>query len=192
MHIDIMLYCPNCSAPLEDPNVPICSRCGFDRIDAMEDEEARRQEELVRRAALMAGESEPVQPVETESGMKCPECSAELTPSMINSLSFELMGRDVSIHNVRIMGMNLHKRAVTQCIVNFEGYECNNKHKYFVRFSASYKELCPICRDPMKKFGSQIRTCLRCKENIPGDDYLRLDARDLLEDEGWVYKPELA
>ncbi|UCH89136.1 MAG: hypothetical protein JSV49_00360 [Thermoplasmata archaeon] len=186
-----MLYCPNCSALLEDPNAPICPKCGFDREAAREEEEKYRKESMAKELEEIEVKP-PVLPEIPEDAPKCPTCMSPIKNIPDKQLSFELMGKDVTIHNVRIMGMNLHKRAITQCIVTFDSWECENKHKFFSRFTSSYKELCPICRDSMKKFGSEIRSCTHCQLNIPGNCYLRMEGRTLLEEEGWIYKPELA
>lgn len=186
-----MFYCPNCSAKLDNPEIPICPKCGFDRIQAGLEEKRFRKER-----GLPEPEMEKVnEPVRGDDGEvtvnKCPLCNAGLKHSMDSKISFDLMGKEVTIHDIRIMGMNLRKKAITQCIISFDGWVCTNNHRFFTKFTGTYKELCPVCREPMKRFGAQVRSCSRCKINIPGDDYLRLDAKELLEEEGWIYKPNL-
>jgi DNA-directed RNA polymerase subunit M/transcription elongation factor TFIIS len=191
-----MMFCPNCSAILADPNAPVCPKCGFDRVEAHLDEikkDKGSSGETQDFSNVEIGEDMPVSSSdEITLSSKCPICSSDLKFLPDNKISFDLMGKDVNIQQIRIMGMNLRKRAITQCIVTFDGMICENNHKFFSKYSQGYKELCPICRDGMKKFGSQVRTCTHCNINISGTDYVKVDGRELLEDEGWRFKPELA
>ena len=190
--VDSMYYCPNCSAILADPNSPTCPKCGFDRITARLEEEERMAEKMTPTGATEEVPPSPdVVADAIDARYHCPICNSGLSKIRESQISFDLLGKEVSIHNIRIMGMNLHKRAITQCIVTFDGYVCDKNHKFFTRFTQSYRELCPICRDTMRRFGREVRTCSRCHINISGEYYVTLGGRELLEDEGWIYKPEL-
>lgn len=187
-----MYYCPNCSAILADPNAPTCPKCGFDRIAARLEEEKKREEE--RAAESADGEVQEASPIiadTLDAKYNCPICKTRLSKIRESQISFDLLGKEVTIHNIRIMGMNLHKRAITQCVVTFDGYVCEQNHRFFTKYTQSYRELCPICRDTMRRFGKEVRTCSRCHINISGMHYRTMDGRDLLIDEGWMYKPEL-
>lgn len=187
-----MYYCPNCSAILDDPNTPICKKCGYDRLAAKVEEEREKARKMAEADAVTdSGDITEIRSVDPSLQIPCPICRAPLSRINENSVSFDLLGKDVVIHDIRIMGMNLRKRAITQCLVTFDGYVCENDHKFFTEFTQSYKELCPVCREVMKRFGQQVRTCAHCHINISGEDYLRMGGRELLEDEGWVYKPDL-
>jgi ribosomal protein L37AE/L43A len=190
MPVDNMKYCPNCSALLEDETAPVCQKCGFDR-EAAQLDELRRREERFGMSPNKPPAASPQESEESESEHKCPSCGGNLFRSRTKGLSFDMLGKEVTIHDVRIMGMNLRKKAITQCVVEFEGWECSNKHRFFTNYSSSCKELCPICKDTMKKFGSQLRSCTHCKLNIPGDSYMTIEPVQLMEEEGWVYKESL-
>jgi hypothetical protein len=190
--MDIMYYCPNCSAFLEDPNAPVCPKCGFDRLKAHQEEERGKKKGQIIEPRETADDFSSLKNDMPADAPLCPVCKMGLKRSYEHTISFDLMGKEVTIQHIRIMGMNLHKRAITQCIVNFEGWECGNRHRFFTKYTQSYKELCPVCREVMKKFGQQVRSCTHCKINISGDNYLKLKGRELLEDEGWIFKPELA
>ena len=177
---------------LEDPNAPICKKCGYDRLAAKVEEE--RTKAHARAQADSIDDSRDISDIRSgdpNQQVNCPICRSPLQRTNENAISFDLLGKEVTIQDIRIMGMNLRKRAITQCIVNFEGYVCENNHKYFTKYTQSYKELCPVCREGMKKFGQQVRTCSHCQINISGEDYLRMDGGQLLEEEGWVYKEDL-
>jgi len=76
---------------------------------------------------------------------------------------------------------------VTQVVVEFTGWVCGNGHRFFSDYSETARELCPVCRGGMARFGTTILSCKKCGVNLTRDKFVRLPGRQLLEDEGWVY-----
>jgi hypothetical protein len=119
----------------------------------------------------------------------CPACGRMLERHPDDTYSFDLLGGDVNVSDVQAMSMVIRKRAVTQVVVEFDGWRCPSGHRYFTSFRENVRELCPVCRGPMARFGTTILSCRKCNVNLTKEKFVRLDGRQLLEDEGWVYMP---
>ena len=193
-----MPYCPNCCALLRDPAVTVCPKCGVNLRTAAADKARRDRtppdalsewieenpaltEEVVTECSEPSGGSGP--------GPACPQCGDIMGRHPDDAYSFDLLGGDVNVSDVQVMSMVIRKRAVTQVLVEFEGWSCPKGHKFFSNYRENTRELCPVCRSAMARFGTTIVSCKKCGINLTKDKFVKMPGRQLMEDEGWEYLP---
>ena len=196
--VTTMRYCPNCCAFLGDVLRDIGPKCMVDLRSASEAKAARwrppedalkgwvkENPEMAAEAQTRRVECSEVQGVE----MPCPACGQRLDPHPDDAYSFDLLGGDVNVSDVQAMSMVIRKRAVTQVVVEFEGWRCPSGHRFFTSYHETVRELCPVCRGAMARFGTTILSCRSCSVNITREKFVKLGGKQLLEDEGWVFLP---
>jgi len=175
-------FCPNCARFLGTEPVPQCPGCGHTIF------------ELPGSGSPANGGLPELVPVcpPTESGpaYKCPFCSHMLTPLKNNVLSFELLGKEIPVGSVQALRVNLLKKTITQVIVEFDGWYCGTGHKFYRSARETVKEICPVCRGALVRFGTSVISCRRCKLSMTKDQMAYLKADDLLKDEGWTHWPQ--
>ncbi len=189
-----MPYCPNCSAYLGEGKYPaVCPKCSYD-IQAHQ--LAQRRKEAKRRGDdvdldTLYGMAYAELGEEIDTGTKCLHCDAKMLPMNENEFVFNLLGKNVPVEGAEYGQMKITKRVVTEVRVRFDGWVCKNDHAFFVTIEQYIRYLCPVCKEQTVPFGSLIRTCRRCGYNFQTDDFVVIDGRELLEEEGWQYAPEL-
>lgn len=171
-------FCPNCAKFLGTEPVPQCPGCGHTIF------------ELPGAGGPGGGslpELVPVCPL-TDSGpaYKCPICSQRLTPLKNNVLSFELLGKEIPVGSVQALRVNLLKKTITQVIVEFDGWYCGSGHRIYRTAHETVKEICPVCRGTLVRFGTSVISCRHCKLSMTKDQMVYIKADDLLKDEGWT------
>jgi len=177
-------FCPNCQFYMSNSQPDLCPKCGYriKRTNPQVEEEVL-QEYMESELKSADDDGNPV--------FKCPECQHRLRKRERQTLTFDLLGHDITTSTVSAFKMNLTKRAVTQVIVDFEGWACPKGHKYYQASNETVKQLCPICRGSMARFGSTVLSCKQCKINLTKDKYVYMKGSELMVDEGWTYHPEM-
>lgn len=162
----------------------LCPKCGY-RI--------KRSQPQVEEEVLQEYMESELKCRQAEGGplYKCPECQHLLSHRETQSLTFDLLGHDITTTTVTVFKMNLTKRAITQINVEFDGWACPKGHKFYQTFNETVKKLCPVCRGNMARFGDTLLSCKHCNINLTKDKYVYLESSELMKDEGWVYHPEM-
>jgi hypothetical protein len=176
-----MLYCPNCSAYQHDKAATSCSRCGFD----------------------FSGHTNTTPEVIDDDGpgkMKIPDqffdkdrpCSICGSPTrdISGDVEISVEGERISIRGLKLMGGDITKTAMTQYTYQITGYECKEEHRFFSDFKCRVRPLCPVCYDPMMKYGSSLMSCTRCDKHFPVQGWAQPDEYEVLLMNGWEYVGE--
>ena len=188
-----MAYCPNCSAYLGEKGYPaLCLKCHYD-IRAYFKEQARYKAHTDQKydPETLYGQAVDQAGGEIETGKICPLCNNRLLPLRNNEFVFNLLGKNIPVGGVKYGSMKIMKRVVTEIRVSFDGWVCQNEHGFFTTLHETQRFLCPVCKEHTVPFGSMIRTCRRCNYHFQNNDFVLLHGRQLLEEEGWMYVPEL-
>lgn len=175
-----MQYCPNCSAFQSDPEATSCDKCGYDlsmckmRSDPSDIEGPERKK-------IDDGSFNIRKP--------CKRCGAP-TKDVKGEIEINVEGKRMSIYGLKLMGGEITKRPITQYTYKIEGYQCKEDHKFYGDFKCRIRPLCPVCYDPMIKYGSSLLSCARCNKHFPVDNWVEPDELDILLEQGWAPIPE--
>jgi hypothetical protein len=182
-----MLYCPNCCCYFGNEQPLVCPKCHVDITAAMEDRarrEARKRSSFDDWLKDNPGTAQPNPgPVYRPT---CPTCSEPMSPFPDEGYSFELLGREIAVQDVKVMSMTIRKRVVTQVVLEFRGWECPAGHRYYTSLRETVRELCPVCHTGMVRFGQTVLTCKSCGVNVTKENFVYEGGRELLAEEGWV------
>ncbi len=189
-----MPYCPNCCHYLGDYPGSVCTKCGVSLQAALEDKACRERpppDSLKEWAKDNPGPAKEATPSTIDAGAantpSCPACGDVMSRHPDDAYSFDLLGGDVNVSDVQVMSMVIRKRAITQVVVDFVGWTCPAGHRYFTELRENVRQLCPVCRGAMARFGTTILTCRKCRVNLTREKFRGLPGRQLLEDEGWTF-----
>jgi hypothetical protein len=175
-----MLYCPNCSAYQCDQTATACDKCGH----------------VLSAHEIITNEPEidcpPQQKVEDPAfriRRPCKRCGSP-TKEINGDIDIDVDGERLSIYGLKLMGGEITKRAVTKYTYSMNGYICKEDHKFYSDFKCRIRPLCPVCYDPMIKYGSSLLSCSRCNKHFPVNDWKEPDELDVLVNNGWAPIPE--
>jgi hypothetical protein len=172
-------FCPNCKCYHGDQMRPVCHKCGH----VIDPEAAKGGIPAVVSLACTDKDN-------GQAKYKCPTCGSGLSLIQGNALSFELLGKEIPVGNVSALRMSLVSRATTQVIVEFDGGHCEQGHKFFRYSRDSVREICPVCKGSLVRFGASVFSCRHCHLSITKDNFVYIEGKKLLEDEGWTYWPD--
>jgi hypothetical protein len=175
-----MLYCPNCSAYLYDPGSETCDKCGYDLSSYTEQ---------VPEPDLDVPGRKKVPDVSFSVRKPCKRCGAP-TKDIRGEIEINVEGTRMSIYGLKLMGGEITKVPLTQYTYSIDGYECKEGHKFFNEFKCRIRPLCPVCYDPMMKYGSSLLSCSRCNKHFPVENWVEPDKLNVLLDHGWAPIPD--
>jgi len=170
-----MQYCPNCSAYQYDQGAKRCEKCGFDLSGHCKPKPEKDGKAGEKKAPNLTGfhASEP-----------CAICGSP-TRDIHGTYEMKVEGGRISIHGVRLMGGEITKKPSTLFIFEIEGRECSEGHRFFKDFEYRSRALCPVCFDPMMRYGSSLYSCSRCNKHFPVQSWPEPDPVSVLRDNGW-------
>ena len=171
-----MLYCPNCSAYQHDKETTSCGRCGFDfsahiKTPSEVIEEKRPNQKKVLEQFF-------------NTDRPCSTCGGP-TRDIRGDVEISVEGERISIQGLKLMGGDITKATVTQYTYQINGYECKEEHRFFSDFKCRVRPLCPVCYDPMMKYGSSLMSCARCNKHFPIQSWVQPDEYEVLLMNGW-------
>lgn len=173
-------FCPNCKYFMGAELKSTCPKCGYSisrDVPPPEEGLLKDFQEAADRKYSENGDTGPV--------YKCPICGNGLKHFVADMLSFELLGKEVTVQNVQAFRMNISKKAVTQVVLEFDSWQCHKDHKFYTNLKETVKELCPVCKGSMVKFGSSVYSCKSCNINLTKESFAYMSAEELLQDEGY-------
>jgi len=173
-------FCPNCKFFMGQELNSTCPKCGY-RITR----DVPALDEGLLKDFQDAAESRCQDDEATGPVYKCPICGNGLKHFSGDMLSFELLGRETTVQNVEAFKMNISKKAVTQVILEFDSWQCHKNHKFYTGLKTTVKELCPVCKGPMVKFGSAVYSCKSCNMNLTKEFFAYMSSEELMSDEGY-------
>lgn len=109
------------------------------------------------------------------------------TRDIRGDIEISVEGERISIQGLKLMGGNITKTTVTQYTYQITGYECKEEHRFFSDFKCRVRPLCPVCYDPMMKYGSSLMSCSRCNKHFPIQNWVQPDEHEVLLMNGWEY-----
>lgn len=174
-----MRYCPKCCAYQHDQLAKACRKCGFDFTE----HERKLKMDLERKLSEERTQDEEAFG-KYDMASPCPECGAPMRP-VERTIEVPVEGAKVSVQDLKLMGSDMNKRSVTQYSIDIVGVECFKGHRFFRSFVHREKPLCPLCLNPMIRYGSAILSCNRCKKHYSLGDWATKDPLLLLSEEGW-------
>ncbi len=173
-------FCPNCKFFMGADQLVVCPKCGYrlrrDHPPASEGLLKDFQDVAQRRCA----EEELDGPA-----YKCPDCGNRLRFNLGDALQFDLLGKEMTIQAIKSLHMNISKKAVTQIHIEFDSWDCVKGHKFYTDFKESVKRLCPVCKGPMVKFGSEVLSCKKCRVNLTKDSFVFIEPEQLMLEQGY-------
>jgi hypothetical protein len=175
-----MPYCPNCSAYQYDAAAETCSKCGHVLHISTAPEEKSDLDEFAPKMV-----EEPSYSVR----QPCKRCGAP-TKVTNGEIEIEVEGERLSINGLKLMGGEITKKAVTRYTYHVQGYTCKEEHRFYSDFRCRIRPLCPVCYDPMIKYGSSLFSCTRCNKHFSLESWVEPDAEEVLLDHGWAPVPE--
>jgi hypothetical protein len=174
-----MLYCPNCSAYQYEKDATSCRKCGFDFSGYVEttpevvvEDEASGKVKIPHR--------------NYNADRLCNICGGP-TRDIKGDIEISVEGERISIRGLKLMGGDISKTAVTQYTYQIIGYECREGHRFFSDFKCRVRPLCPVCYDPMMKYGSSLMSCSRCNKHFPVQSWAKPDEFEVLLMNDWEY-----
>jgi hypothetical protein len=170
-----MQYCPNCSAYQYDQGAKRCSKCGFDLSSYIKPKAAIDEKAPEKKTPNLAryDESEP-----------CRLCGSP-TKAVRGSYDMKVEGSRMSIYGIKLMGGEITKKPSTLFTFDIQGRECSNGHLFYQDFEYRSRALCPVCYDPMMRYGSSLYSCSRCNKHFPVQSWPDPDPVSVLRDKGW-------
>ncbi|MGA1847707.1 MAG: hypothetical protein ACMUHB_00070 [Thermoplasmatota archaeon] len=170
-----MQYCPNCSAFQYDQGAKRCSKCGFDfsSYDKPAPKKDGKAKEKPSPDLSRFDESEP-----------CRICGSP-TKEVHGTYEMKVEGGRMSIYGIKLMGGEITKKPSTLFTFEIEGRECSEGHQFFKDFEHRSRALCPVCYDPMMRYGSSLYSCSRCNKHFPVQSWPEPDPVEVLMDKGW-------
>ena len=174
-----MRYCPKCCAYQHDQLAKACRKCGFDFTE----HERKMKMDLERKLSEEKTQDEEAYG-KYDMASPCPDCGAP-TRQVDRTIEVPVEGNKVAVQDFKVMGGDMNKRSVTQYQIDIVGVECFKGHKYFKSYKHREKQLCPMCLNPMIRYGTAILSCNRCNKHYSLGDWATRDPTQILSEEGW-------